>query len=483
MQGRELSRVLWCLVMCAGLFLATLGAVGPAAAQDSVLRTARGLASDDVNVLVNRAIVVRSSRPFVEVSVAQPEIADVSPLSDRAIYIFGRARGITTLTLLGEGGRLIANVEVRVTPDLSELKERLAEVMPEEPIEVRVAGTSIILSGVVSGKAKVARAMDLASLYVGGSVSNMMTVGGTQQVALKVRIAEMSRSVGKALGISTGAVGVTNRTSTLIETGESLDVARIDGEDDGDGLPFTQLVSGFGTFGAIFSIADSFLLGITIDAAEGRGYARTLSEPTLVALSGQSASFLAGGEVPIPVVTENGASVTFRPIGVSLDFTPVVVDEDIVNVALTTEVSSIDASVSSFISSSGGATSTVPGFATRRATTAVELRDGESFLIAGLLEETFSDNLSQLPWIGDVPVIGNLFRSVDFNRGQSELVIIVTVNLVTPVADEDAILLPTDNVAFPTEADIFLWGELEGPAQTPGPMGQELDGAFGYVVE
>ncbi|MEL7171749.1 MAG: hypothetical protein AAFN05_02135, partial [Pseudomonadota bacterium] len=144
---------------------------------------------------------------------------------------------------------------------------------------------------------------------------------------------------------------------------------------------------------------------------------------------------------------------------------------------------SVDASVSSFISSSGGATSVVPGFATRRASTVVELRDGESFLIAGLLEETFADNLSQLPWIGDVPVIGNLFRSVDFNRGQSELVIIVTANLVTPVADEDAILLPTDNVAFPTEADIFLWGELEGEAQTPGPMGQELDGAFGYVVE
>lgn len=481
MLGRELSRVLWCLVTCAGLFLAALSAGGQAVAQDSVLRTARGLASDDVNVLVNRAIVVRSSQPFVEVSVAQPEIADVSPLSDRAIYIFGRARGVTTLTLLGEGGRLIANVEVRVTPDLSELKQRLAEVLPEEPIEVRVAGSSIVLSGVVSGKAKVARAMDLAALYVGGGVSNMMTVGGTQQVALKVRIAEMSRSVGKALGISTGAIGVTNRTSTLIETGDSLEVARP--EEDDSGLPFTQLVSGFGTFGAIFSIADSFLLGITIDAAEGRGFARTLSEPTLVALSGQSASFLAGGEVPIPVVTEDGASVSFRPIGVSLDFTPVVVDEDIINIALTTEVASVDASVSSFISSSGGATSVVPGFATRRASTVVELRDGESFLIAGLLEETFADNLSQLPWIGDVPIIGNLFRSVDFNRGQSELVIIVTANLVTPVADEDALLLPTDNVAFPTEADIFLWGELEGQAQTPGPMGQELDGAFGYVVE
>ncbi|MEM7497358.1 MAG: type II and III secretion system protein family protein [Pseudomonadota bacterium] len=468
---------------CAGLFLATLGYVGQAVAQESVLRTARGLASDDVSVLVNRAIVVRSSQPFVEVSVAQPEIADVSPLSDRAIYIFGRARGVTTLTLLGEGGRLIANVEVRVTPDLAELKQRLAEVLPEEPIDVRAAGTSIVLSGVVSGKAKVARALDLAALYVGGNVSNMMTVGGTQQVALKVRIAEMSRSVGKALGISTGAIGATNRTSTLIETGESLEVSREDGEDSDGELPFTQLVSGFGTFGAIFSIADSFLLGITIDAAEGRGFARTLSEPTLVALSGQSASFLAGGEVPIPVVTEDGASVTFRPIGVSLDFTPLVVDEDLINISLTTEVASVDASVSSFISSSGGATSVVPGFATRRASTVIELRDGESFLIAGLLEETFADNLSQVPWIGDVPIIGNLFRSVDFNRGQSELVIIVTANLVTPVADEDAILLPTDNVAFPTEADIFLWGELEGESQRPGPMGQDLDGAFGYVVE
>ncbi|MEM8819789.1 MAG: type II and III secretion system protein family protein [Pseudomonadota bacterium] len=465
--------------MSAGLMLASMAHTTQAIAQESVLSTARGLASDDVNVLVNRAIVVRSTQPFVEVSVAQPEIADVSPLSDRAIYVFGRARGVTTLTLLGEGGRLIANVEVRVTPDLSELKQQLAEVLPEEPIEVRVAGGSLILSGVVSGKAKIAKALDLAGLYVGGNVSNMMSVGGTQQVALKVRIAEMSRSIGKALGISTGATGVTNRTSTLAQTGESLEV---DPNGD-DGEIFTQLVSGFGTFGAVFAIADSFLLGITIDAAEGRGFARTLSEPTLVTMSGQSASFLAGGEVPIPVVTEEGANVSFRPVGVSLNFTPVVLDDDLINIALTTEVSSVDASLSSFISSSGGATSTVPGFTSRRASTVVELRDGESFAIAGLLEETFADNLSQVPWIGDVPIIGNLFRSVDFNRGESELVILVTVHLVTPVADEDAILLPTDNVAFPSEADIFLRGRLEGSANRPGPAGQDFDGAYGYVVE
>ncbi|MEM6676731.1 MAG: type II and III secretion system protein family protein [Pseudomonadota bacterium] len=478
-MGRHLSQVLRCLVLLASFTLAAILPPATSPAQESILSTAQGLSSDDVSVLVNRAIVVRSTRPFVEVSVAQPEIADVSPLSDRAIYIFGRARGVTTLTLLGENGQLIANVEVRVTPDLAELKERLAEVLPDEPIEVRAAGNSVILSGTVSGKAKVNRALTLAGIYVGGNIANMMTVGGTQQVALKVRIAEMSRSIGKALGVSTGAVGATNRTATLIQTGDGV---QVDPQGGDDGI-FTQLLSGFGSFGAIFAIADSFLLNITIDAAEGQGYARTLSEPTLVTLSGSSASFLAGGEVPIPVVTEDGANVTFRPVGVSLSFTPTVVDDDLINIELSTEVASVDASLSSFVSSSGGAATAVPGFSTRRANTTVELRDGESFAIAGLLEETFSDNLSQLPWIGDVPIIGNLFRSVDFNRGQSELIIIVTANLVTPTAGEDTLLLSTDNVAFPSEADLFLHGRLEGPANTPGPQGQDFDGAFGYVVE
>ncbi|MEL6310806.1 MAG: type II and III secretion system protein family protein [Pseudomonadota bacterium] len=467
------------MLLTAGFFLAliaeTASAQGP-----SVLRTARGLASDNVAVLVNRAIVVESAQPFVEVSVAQPEIADVSSLSDRAIYIFGRSRGTTTLTLLGENGALIANVDIRVAPDLGELKKRLQDTMPGEKIDVRPAGAGIVLSGTVSGKLKMDRALTLARAYAGDAVTNLMSIGGTQQVSLKVRIAEMSRSAAKDIGISTGAVGVTNRTSTLIETGDGVEV---NPNPDDDGAIFTQLLSGFGTFGAVFQIADSFLVNLTIDALESKGFARTLSEPNLVALSGSEAEFLAGGEVPIPIISDDGADVQFKPIGVALTFLPTVLDDGLINIALATEVSSIDSTISSFISGLGGITTSVPGFTVRRAATVIELRDGESFAIAGLYEEDFTDAVSQLPWVSDLPVIGNLFRSVDFQRGESELVILVTANLVTPVSSEDQLVLPTDRVALPTEAELFLFGRTEGAAAGAPGAGQGFDGSYGYVVE
>jgi len=459
---------------------------GSAQAQGaSVLRTARGLASDNVTVLVNRAVVVESAQPFVEVSVAQPEIADVSPLSDRAIYIFGRARGTTTLTLLGENGTLIANVEISVQADLAELKKRLREVLPDEKIDVRSAGGNIVLSGVVSGASKVTRAMALAQAYQGdGTVTNMLSVGGTQQVSLKVRIAEMTRSAAKDIGISTGAIGATNRTSTLIETGNQLEVGRTDAPTGpgGNPLDFVQNVAGFGTFGAIFAIADSFLLGITIDALESKGYARVLSEPNLVALSGSEANFLAGGEVPIPVLTQDGADITFKPIGVSLNFLPTVLDDDLINIAVSTEVSAIDNTVSTFVSGIGSSTAEVPGFSVRRASTVVELRDGESFAIAGLYQEDFTDAVSQLPWVGDLPVIGTLFRSTDFQRGESELVIVVTANLVTPLKKGQQYALPTDRISIPNESQLFLMGTTETSPAGSGPS-QGFDGSFGYVVE
>jgi pilus assembly protein CpaC len=454
----------------------------PAGAQ-TVLRTARGLASDDVSVLINRAVVVESAEPFVEVSVAQPEIADVSPLSDRAIYIFGRARGTTTLTLLGEGGRLIANVDVVVTPDLSELKERLAETLPNEPIDVRSGGGGVILSGVVSGAAKIDQALKLAQAYTGGGVTNMMSVGGSQQVALKVRIAEMSRSAGKSLGLSTGAVRIDGDTpSATFQTGDGVSV---DPAAEGDDPIFTNILSGFGTFGSVFEIANTFLVDVVLNAAESKGFARTLAEPTLIALSGSQASFLAGGEVPIPVFSEEGAGIEFKPIGVSVDFVPTVLDNDRINIAVSTEQSAIDPDNStSVISGLGGSSAEIVGFSTRRATTTVELRDGESFAIAGLYNEEFSDAVDQLPWVSDLPVIGNLFRSVSFQRGESELVIIVTADIVVPVEDEDLLSIPHDRIGIPNEAELFLFGRTEGDAPAGGVgAGKSFDGSYGYVVE
>ncbi|MEO0760538.1 MAG: type II and III secretion system protein family protein, partial [Pseudomonadota bacterium] len=426
----------------------------------------------------NRAIVVESAQPFVEVSVAQPEIADVSPLSDRAIYIFGRARGVTTLTLLGENGQLIANVEIRVSADLSELKQRLAQVFPEEPIDVRPAGGGVILSGVVSGASVVDRAMTLANAYIGGNIVNMMSVGGTQQVAVKVRIATMERSIGKTLGISStlGAGDANDTASFSTQTGTDSSFDPIENL-------ITTTTSGFGSLGALFTFGDTGFLNIVINAAEDKGFIRTLAEPTLITRSGTTASFLAGGEVPVPVITEDGADVEFKTIGVSLSFLPTVLEDDLISIALSAEISDVDPSNSSLVTGAGGVVGSVVGFNTTRAETTVNLRDGESFAIAGLFSSFFSDGVGQVPWLGDIPVFGTLFRDTTFSSDEEEVVIIVTANLVVPVADEGLLAIPQDRIEIPNERSLFLLGRTEGPSREIGAPSQGFDGSFGYVVE
>jgi len=452
----------------------------PSAEAQSVLRVARGLQSNNVAVLINRAVVLDSAVRFLEVSVANPEIADVQPLSDRSIYIFGRARGVTTMTLLGENGRLITNVTVKVQADHSELKLRLKQLLPNEPIEVRTARGGLILSGVISGKAKIDRAMSLARAYAGDAVINMMSVGGTQQVMLKVRVAELTRGNGKDIGVSLGLIGNGERTGQLVQTGQNV---RGNGNTPVDGFINTVAAAGTfaGAFGSIFSIANNFALDVQIDALEQKGFAKLLAEPNLVALSGRRANFLAGGEVPVPIRGDDGEiTVSFRPVGVNLDFVPQVLDDDLINLNLSAEVSDVDPALST---NTGGVE--VVGFSVRRATTTVELRDGQAFAIAGLLREDFSDTVDQVPWLGDIPVLGALFRSANFQRGQSELVIIVSAHLVTAVDDIDQLALPTDRIKIPNEANLFLLGQTfvgEGPGSADF-TGIGLDGEFGYVVE
>lgn len=437
----------------------------PSSAQNSsVLRVARGLSSNGITVPINQASVLESEIEFAEISIANPAIADVQPISNRTIYIFGQTRGTTSLTLFDSNGRLITNVLVNVQPNVSELKERLRQLLPGEPIEVRTAADGVILSGTVSGTAKVEKAMSLATAYAGESAINMLSVGGTQQVMLKVKVAEISRSAGKELGVSLG----------LLRSGKDFN-PRVD-----TGRRVPSLPSAFsGSFGAIFNIADSLVLDVQLDALESKGFARTLSEPNLVSLSGIEASFLAGGEVPIPVIGSDGdVTVTFKPVGVNLNFLPVVLDNDLINVSVSAEVSQVDPSITT---STGGIE--VVGFQTRRATTTVELRDGQAFAIAGLLQENFEDTISQVPWLGDIPVLGTLFRSVDFQRGQTELVIFVSVHMATPAVSAQSISLPTDKVLLPSENELFLFGRLTG-GEMPG-LGRAagFDGDYGYVIE
>ena len=458
----------------AGAMTAMVLTAAPLAAQTVKVMT--DAASSTLNVPMNRAVVVESDGPFAEISIANPGIADISTLSDRTIYVLGKAPGRTTLTLLGPDGRLITNVEVRVTPDIAEFKERLRQILPGEPIEVRTANDGIVLSGVVSSIARLDRALELAERYAPNRVSNLMSVGGTQQVMLQVRFAEMSRTVSKSLSSSlafTGGGGVTAgaETGTWLAGNNALS------------NPDTQTAAG--TEGALrlgFN-AGAFQFGILLEALESKGVVRTLAEPNLVALSGQEASFLAGGEYPIPVVDKDGAVVvSYKPFGIELKFTPRVVDEDIINLEMIAAVSGVDPSIS-FVNQGFS----VAGFRRRETSTTVEMRDGQSFAIAGLLQDDFRDLNGQVPWLGDIPVLGALFRSAEYKREQSELVIIITAHLVSPTRGE-ALALPTDRIRPPTEAELFLNGQTAAENRpTTGAAGevaqQDFSGSYGYVME
>lgn len=463
----------------AGLSIAAAAVPGTVPAQNLTVLT--GSIQEPLDVPLNRAVVVESDVPFTELSIANPGIADISSLSDRTIYVLGKAPGRTTLTLLGADGQLIANVEVRVTPDIAEFKERLEQILPNQGIEVRTANDGIVLSGTVDSIQDLDRALDLAERYAPERVSNLLTVGGTQQVMLQVRFAEMQRAVSKSLSSSLGIQGTLlgGDLGSVGGTGSLGSDLSLDNAFGGN-IPVASDSSGAILFG--FN-AGGLEVGLLLEALEERGVVRTLAEPNLTALSGQEARFLAGGEYPVPVAQSEGQiTVEYKPFGVELNFVPRVVDGDLINIELEAAVSSIDPS--------NGFTQgnfTIDAFRRRETSTTVEMRDGESFAIAGLLQDDFRDLNNQVPWLGDVPVLGALFRSAEYQRSQTELVIIVTPHLVTPTRGE-ALALPTDRVQPPTERDLFLFGRVAA-SEAPAAGGaaevarQDFSGSYGYVMD
>ncbi|MER5171747.1 type II and III secretion system protein family protein [Thioclava sp. GXIMD2076] len=445
----------------AGLLALSCSFGAYSAAQAETLRVMSGASSAPLAVPMNRAVVVESDQPFTELSIANPGIADITTLSDRTIYVLGKLPGRTTMTILGADGKLISNVEVQVTPDIAEFKERLKQILPGENIEVRTANDGIVLSGTVSSTGKLDRALDLANRYAPDRVSNLMSVGGTQQVMLQVRFAEMQRSVAKNLNASIGLGLTSNSGSTT--TGLSNSTS------SGEG----------GQFGLSLS-RGNFEMSVLLEALESKGVVRTLAEPNLTALSGQEAHFLAGGEYPIPVVDDDSIAIEYKPFGVELSFIPRVIDNGVINLEMKAAVSSIDTSVTM---ESGGFS--VNAFKRRETSTTVEMRDGESFSIAGILQDDFNGLNSQVPWLGDVPVLGALFRSSEYERKQSELVIIVTPHLVTPTKGT-AYALPTDRVKLPSEKDMFLFGRTTGRPVSGAAAEvakQDYSGSYGYMME
>lgn len=395
-------------------------------------------------VALNKSQVIEVDRSFAEVSVGNPEVADVVPLTRQSLYVFGKKLGTTSLTLTDGSGKLIAVVDVVVSYDIEGLKAQLHQLLPGETVEVRAASDGLVLSGRLSNASNLQRALALAERYAPSGVINLIEVTGNQQVMLAVRFAEVSREVIKQLGAN---------TNFLYNNG---DVSF--GGSFGDPPSINPLDFGAAAFG--FTGGD-VALNVVLDALEQKGVVTTLAEPNLIALSGDTASFLAGGEFPIPVEQDNdgGITVEFKPFGVSLSFTPTVLGDDLVNLELFTEVSDIDPSTSIQVNQL-----VIPGLTTRRARTTVELRNAQSFAIAGLLRDDFEDTVRKYPLLGDVPLLGQLFRSNGYQLDQSELVVVVTPYLVQPVAST-ALITPNDLFQAPTDAEFFVEGREYGQAE------------------
>jgi pilus assembly protein CpaC len=359
----------------------------------------------------------------------------VLPLTDRSLSVLGKKIGSTRLSVYGEGKQLIGVFDVEVSYDTTQLAAELTSQFPHAGFRVSSVNGRILLSGSAPDGVTLDKAVTIAKQF-GPEVINSVRVTQPQQVLLEVRFVEAARTAGRELGINWDVV-----TSNLnVSTGVGL---------LGPNAPFGTMIGNLLTGGVD---AESIIRSL-----EGRGVARRLAEPNLVALSGDTASFLAGGEFPFPVQSTNNAiSIEFKKFGVGLAFTPTVMADGMINLKIEPEVSQIDPTNSVRV---GGVE--IPSLIVRRANTTVELRNGQSFAIAGLLQNSNEVNQSQLPWIGNIPILGALFRSASYQKRETDLVIIVTPRIVRPTRPGDLVRTPLDNTLPPNDVDFFLHGVNE----------------------
>ena len=454
------SRAVHGAVLSAGVVAALAVGAGPLAAPAfaQVVSVGDHRSGAVMVVAVNKSQVLRLDRAFSRAMIGNPEIADVMPLTLNSVYVLGRAAGTTNLALYDRRGELIAVVDVVVGPDVQGLKRQISEVFPGETVKVGLSNDNILLEGRISSPLVAERIVALAQTYAPDKVLNLMSVGSPQQVLLEVRVSEMSRGTVKQLGINSFSWGSSGSEGGVVRPG------------DVQGGPFQAGLTLFGPN-----------INIQLEALERKGLVRTLAQPNLVALSGETASFLAGGEFPVPTgISQNGQiSIEFKQFGVSLAFSPTVLTDGLVNLVVAPEVSSLDRDASVQLSGV-----VVPGLKVRRAKTSLELRDGQSFAIAGLISSDFSDTVRAVPLLGRIPIIGALFRSTSFQENETELVITVTPRIVRPVRPEE-IALPTDSVLRPSDADLFLLGKTERKGRPPAPARPRpggIDGEFGHIV-
>jgi len=452
-----------------------------------------------LTLTVGKSTIVECPQNLRRVSIAAPEVAELLTLTPRQIYLTGKAPGTTNLTLWKNDNSVMSIIDLEVLPDVVGLKEKIHQLMPDEKdLRVTAMPDAITLSGSVSSTANMNQVLTLANSYApkgkddksGGRVINFLEVGGVHQVMLEVRVSEMSRSLIKKIGVN---------WNYLSEGGHTFGMSMLDNlttsvkPDFAANIPLTQ--NGATTLGTVASssvgLAFRFLSGgatwtVFIDALKDQGLLKVLAEPTLITMSGKTANFLAGGEFPIPVPQDSDTiTVEYKTFGVGLNFTPTVLSNNKISMQVAPEVSDLDYTNS--ITLQGFE---IPSITTRRVATTVELADGQSFAIAGLLKDDVRQIVRKIPLMGDIPVLGNLFRSSQFRKNETELVIIVTPRLVKPL-DTTKQTLPTDQYIEPNDFDFYLMGSLEGqgkdrstpPVSSALPAAKTggLEGDFGYI--
>ncbi|ESY24097.1 secretin [Mesorhizobium sp. LNJC394B00] len=413
---------------------AMLGLSAPAKADNDIVHVS-STTNASIKVAKGKPKTVMTNAAFYQIVIGDPEIANVNPLTDKSFYVLGNNLGTTGIALFDENKQLVGTVDIEVTLDTDQLASTIRASVPDAKIKVGSANGRVVLSGEADDAVAAEKASKIASRFSGNEeVINSVNISSSQQVQLNVRFVEINRQAGQDLGAKYSAnfaYGIGGRDVTL-------DPGTVPGARNGE------------IIGRLLS--NGLSIDVAIKALEERGLARRLAEPNLIARSGQTASFLAGGEFPIPVSEDNGKiSVSYKKYGVSLDFTPTVLKDGLVSLDIAPEVSSIDASASYNIGNIS-----VPGFIVRRAKTSVDLKNGQSFMIAGLLQSQNDITTSRLPGLGKLPVLGSLFSSKSYQRRETDLVIIVTPYLVKPVDPSKKLLEPTDGTQPASNVDYFL---------------------------
>jgi len=428
-----------------------------------------------ITLEAGKGMLIRLSSPANTVFIANPEVADVTIKTPSLIYLIAKAPGETVLYAVDADDRVLLNAPVQVEHDLSRVRRSLSSIAPGENVAVSSVDNSLVLNGSVSSAGRAEKVRSLAASIAGetkGSVVNRLGVTTPNQVSIRVKIAEVNRSVLKSLGVNWTNIG-----NAHIKFNTTNPVAA------GATFPTSELGVAFG--------AASWLTQATVDALAQEGLVTVLAEPNLTATNGQPASFLAGGEFPVPVASTStvaGAApvitVEFKKFGVELNVVPTIIDPEHLSLKIRSEISALSAE-----GAVKTADITIPALTKRSAETTVELGSGQSYALAGLLQNSDQQDISKVPLLGDIPVIGQLFRSQQFQRKETELVIIVTPYLVQPAPTVASLALPTDGLVVAKDVQQFIDGgayrqTLPPPVRGPvGPGGRGLVGPVGFRLD